>query len=137
MRTLGIDYGDSRVGIAITDPLGFTAQGLETISHGGSDKVLLRRLDEIFAQYEIDTIVVGMPLNMDGTKTDRAEITEKFIDSHIGEMVERMEECAKQGKFEYSFEGSLTALQIKKLKELGYDVQTGNQYNQPWVIIRW
>ena len=79
MRTLGIDYGDSRVGIAITDPLGFTAQGLETISHGGSDKVLLRRLDEIFAQYEIDTIVVGMPLNMDGTKTDRAEITEKFI----------------------------------------------------------
>ena len=39
----------------------------ETISHGGSDKVLLRRLDEIFAQYEIDTIVVGMPLNMDGT----------------------------------------------------------------------
>ena len=79
MRTLGIDYGDSRVGIAITDPLVFTAQGLETISHGGSDKVLLRRLDEIFAQYEIDTIVVGMPLNMDGTKTDRAEITEKFI----------------------------------------------------------
>ena len=65
------------------------------------------------------------------------EITEKFIDSHIGEMVERMEECAKQGKFEYSFEGSLTTLQIKKLKELGYDVQTENQYNQPWVIIRW
>lgn len=65
------------------------------------------------------------------------EIAEKFIDSHIGEMVERMEECAKQGKFEYSFEGSLTALQIKKLKELGYDVQIGNQYNQPWVIIRW
>ena len=79
MRTLGIDYGDSRVGVAITDPLGFTAQGLETISYGGSDKVLLRRLDEIFAQYEIDTIVVGMPLNMDGTKTERAEITEKFI----------------------------------------------------------
>ena len=79
MRTLGIDYGDSRVGVAITDPLGFTAQGLETILHGGSDKVLLRRLDEIFAQYEIDTIVVGMPLNMDGTKTERAEITEKFI----------------------------------------------------------
>ena len=79
MRKLGIDYGDSRVGIAITDPLGITAQGLETISHGGSDKVLLRRLDEIFAQYEIDTIVVGMPLNMDGTKTERAEITEKFI----------------------------------------------------------
>lgn len=79
MRTLGIDYGDSRVGIAITDPLGITAQGLETITHNGNDKILLRRLDEIMSQYEIDTIVVGMPFNMDGTKTIRAEVTEKFI----------------------------------------------------------
>ena len=79
MRTLGIDYGDSRVGIAITDPLGITAQGLETISHNGNDKILLRRLDEIMSQYEINIIVVGMPFNMDGTKTIRAEVTEKFI----------------------------------------------------------
>ena len=80
MRTLGIDYGDSRVGIAITDALGITAQGLETITHNGNDKVLLKRLDEIFEKYpEVDTIVVGMPYNMDGTKTIRAEVTEKFI----------------------------------------------------------
>ena len=79
MRILGIDYGDSRVGLAITDPLGFTAQGLETKSHNGKDKVVLRRLDEIMDQYEIDTIVVGMPFNMDGTKTVRAEVTEKFL----------------------------------------------------------
>lgn len=79
MRILGIDYGDSRVGLAITDPLGFTAQGLETISHNGNDKIVLRRLDEIMEQYEIDTIVVGMPFNMDGTKTIRAEVTEKFL----------------------------------------------------------
>ncbi len=71
MRTLGIDYGDSRVGIAITDSLGITAQGLETIFYEGNDKILLKRLDEIFTQYEVDTIVVGMPLNMDGTKTIR------------------------------------------------------------------
>ena len=79
MRTLGIDYGDSRVGIAITDPLGITAQGLETISHNGNDKILLKRLDEIMEQYQIGTIVVGMPFNMDGSKTIRAEVTEKFI----------------------------------------------------------
>lgn len=79
MRILGIDYGDSRVGIAITDPLGFTAQGLETIAHNGNDKIVLKRLDEIMVQYEIDTIVVGMPFNMDGTKTIRAEVTEKFL----------------------------------------------------------
>ncbi|MBO5397723.1 MAG: Holliday junction resolvase RuvX [Clostridia bacterium] len=79
MRILGIDYGDSRVGLALTDPLGFTAQGLETVTHNGNDKIVLRRLDEIMAQYEIDTIVVGMPFNMDGTKTIRAEVTEKFL----------------------------------------------------------
>lgn len=79
MRTLGIDYGDSRVGIAISDALGITAQGLETIHHKGNDKMLLRRLDEIMSKYEIDCIVVGKPLNMDGTATERVEITEKFI----------------------------------------------------------
>ena len=80
MRTLGIDYGDSRVGIAVTDALGITAQGLETITHNGNDKILLRRLDEILEKYpEVDTIVVGMPYNMDGSKTVRAEVTEKFI----------------------------------------------------------
>ena len=79
MRKLGIDYGDSRVGVAITDSLGITAQGLETITHNGNDKIVLKRLDELFKEYEVDTIVVGMPYNMDGTKTYRAEVTEKFI----------------------------------------------------------
>ena len=79
MRKIGIDYGDKRVGIAITDPLEITVQGLETIHTEGNDKILLKRLDEIFANYEIDTIVVGMPLNLKGEKTVRAEVTEKFI----------------------------------------------------------
>ena len=79
MRMLGIDYGDSRVGIAITDALGITAQGLETIHHKGNDKIILRRLDEIMQQYEIDTIVVGKPLNMNGTAKERVEVTNKFI----------------------------------------------------------
>jgi len=79
MRVLGIDYGDSRVGIAITDALRITAQGLMTISHKGNDKILLAKLDEILKQYEVSTIVVGMPINMDGSKTYRVEITEKFI----------------------------------------------------------
>ena len=79
MRILGIDYGEARVGIAITDALNITAQGLETIQREHSDKVILKRLDEILAQYEVDTIVVGLPLNMDGTMSQRAEITEKFV----------------------------------------------------------
>ena len=79
MRILGIDYGDSRCGIALTDELGITAQGLETIYYKGNDKMLLGRLDEIIASYNISTLVVGMPFNMDGSKTIRAEITERFI----------------------------------------------------------
>ena len=79
MRKLGIDYGDSRVGLAITDELGITAQGLETIHCNGNDKIVLKRLDEILLQYNIDTFVVGMPLNMDGSKTTRVEVTQKFI----------------------------------------------------------
>lgn len=79
MRALGIDYGDSRVGIAITDELGITAQGLETISHQGNDKIVLKRLEEIVNLYDIDTFVIGMPINMDGTKTIRAEVTNEFI----------------------------------------------------------
>ena len=79
MRTLGIDYGDARVGLALTDPLGFTAQGLETIHPQGNDKIVLKRLEEILQTYEIDAFVIGMPVNMNGTKTERVEVTEKFI----------------------------------------------------------
>ena len=79
MRILGIDYGEARVGIAITDELNITAQGLETIQRNGSDKIVLRRLDEIFKNYKVETIVVGMPLNMNGTISERAKVTEQFI----------------------------------------------------------
>ena len=58
---------------------GITAQGLETIHHNGNDKIVLHRLEEIVNEYEVDTFVIGMPVNMDGTKTVRAEVTNKFI----------------------------------------------------------
>lgn len=79
MRKLGIDYGDSRVGLAITDELGITAQGLETVHHNGNDKLVLKRLEEILKNYQIDVFVIGMPINMNGTKAERVEVTERFI----------------------------------------------------------
>lgn len=79
MRKLGIDYGDARVGLAITDALNITVQGLETVHHNGNDKLVLKRLEEILNEYEIDTFVIGMPINMNGTKTERVEVTKKFI----------------------------------------------------------
>ena len=79
MRILGIDYGEARTGIAITDALNITAQGLETIHNEGSDKIILRRLDEIIEQYNVETLVIGKPINMNGTSSKRTERTEQFI----------------------------------------------------------
>jgi len=79
MRKLGIDYGDSRVGLAVTDALGITAQGLETIHHKGNDKIVLKRLEEIVQEYEIDTFVVGIPYKLNGDIAERVDITLKFI----------------------------------------------------------
>ena len=79
MRILAIDYGDRRVGIAVTDALGITAQGLETIEHTGNDKKVLQRLDILIKEYDVAVIVVGMPFNMNGSATERVAKTEKFI----------------------------------------------------------
>ena len=79
MRTLGIDYGEVRTGFAITDELGITAQGLETINSNGSDRIILKKIDELIEKYKIKTIVVGMPYHMNGDISERAKLTEKFI----------------------------------------------------------
>ncbi len=79
MRKLGIDYGEVRTGIAITDDLGITSQGLKTITHNGNDKILLKELDNILEEYQVDTIVVGMPINMNGSKGQRVQKTKDFI----------------------------------------------------------
>lgn len=78
-RIIGIDYGLVRTGIALTDELGITAQGLETITSNGNDKIILRRLAEIFEQYDIKTIVIGNPINLDGSESQRSIETDKFI----------------------------------------------------------
>lgn len=79
MRKLGLDYGEARVGVAITDELNITVQGLETIQRNNSDKVVLKRIDEILEQYKIDTIVVGLPITLKGQKSERTIKTEEFI----------------------------------------------------------
>ena len=78
-RIMGIDYGDVRTGIAISDLLGITAQGLESINHGNNEKMLLNRIAEIITEYEIGKIVIGYPLNMNASKGPRAEKTDKLI----------------------------------------------------------
>ena len=78
-RIIGIDYGISRTGIAITDELGINAQGLETITSNGNDKIILKRLAELVEIYDIKKFVIGNPLNMNGTVSKRSEETDFFI----------------------------------------------------------
>jgi len=79
-RILGIDYGDSRTGIAVSDLMGWTAQGVETISYKGDYKMLLRRIEELILQYDVKKIVVGYPRNLNGTVGPRVAKTEEFIE---------------------------------------------------------
>jgi len=76
MRILGLDLGQKRIGVAISDGLGITAQGLDTIKR--EDKV---SLENIIRDREVTEIVVGLPLNMDGTKGERAEDAILFADN--------------------------------------------------------
>ena len=82
-RILGIDYGDARVGIAVSDLMGLTAQGVETIHHKGNEIMLLNRIEELIKQYDVKKIVIGYPRNMNGTIGFRAEKTEVFIEKLI------------------------------------------------------
>jgi putative Holliday junction resolvase len=77
VRLLGIDPGEKRIGIAVSDPLGITAQGLEVISYKNLDEAV-ERIRQLCCEYEISTIVVGNPLNMSGSKGAASEKAEEF-----------------------------------------------------------
>lgn len=79
MRIMGIDYGDARVGVAVTDLLGLTAQGVGTIKNK-SRKWLMDELKKLIDEYTPETIVVGLPRNMDGSEGFRVEATHKFVE---------------------------------------------------------
>lgn len=76
-RTMGLDVGDKTIGVALSDPFGWTAQGLETIRRIGIKKDL-QRLEEIIKEYEVNKVVVGLPKNMNGTIGPQAEKVLEF-----------------------------------------------------------
>jgi len=86
MRILGLDYGSKTVGVAVSDPLGITAQGVETIERKEENKLrrTLARIEELCIEYEVEKIVLGLPKNMNNTIGDRAQSSEQFR-----EMLER------------------------------------------------
>ncbi|MDY5020897.1 MAG: Holliday junction resolvase RuvX [Blautia sp.] len=74
MRILGLDYGSKTVGVAVSDPLGLTAQGVETIWRKDENKLrqTLARIEQLIVEYQVERIVLGYPKNMNNTIGERA-----------------------------------------------------------------
>ena len=80
MRIMGLDFGSKTVGVAVCDPLGITAQTVETITRKDENKLrqTLARIEALIGQYEIERIVLGYPKNMNNTVGERGEKTQEF-----------------------------------------------------------
>lgn len=79
MRVMGLDVGSKTVGVAISDPLGFTAQGLEIIAiDEAKEQFGLERLAELVKAYQVTKFVIGMPKNMNNTLGPRAEASQAY-----------------------------------------------------------
>lgn len=77
MRIMSLDVGSVTIGVAVSDLFSWTAQGVETIRHT-TREADFKRLRQLTDQYKVEEFVIGMPLNMNGTKGVRAERTEEF-----------------------------------------------------------
>jgi len=82
MRIMGLDYGSVTVGVAISDPLLLTAQGIEVIRRKQENKLrrTLARIEELIKEYEVSKIVLGYPKNMNNTIGERVRKTEEFAE---------------------------------------------------------
>ncbi len=82
MRILGLDYGSKTVGVAVTDPLRLTAQGVEIIrrKHPVKLRKTIARIKELIEEYDVEKIVLGLPLNLDGTAGERVDKTKAFAE---------------------------------------------------------
>ena len=79
MRIMGLDVGSKTVGVAISDPLGFTAQGLEIIQiDEEKEQFGFERLTELVEQYKVDKFVLGLPKNMNNTSGPRVEASKAY-----------------------------------------------------------
>ena len=108
-RILSIDYGDVRVGLAVSDELLITAQGLDTLTINGSIKKLIFHVKELNDKYKLSKIIIGYPKNMDGTKSEKTEI--------VDEIVERLEKAINIPVIKWD-ERLTTVSAYKTMKEL-------------------
>ncbi|MCD5401635.1 Holliday junction resolvase RuvX [candidate division NPL-UPA2 bacterium] len=79
MRVLGLDVGDKTIGVALSDELGWTAQGLEVIQRKGLSQDI-KRIKEVLSEYQVGEIVVGLPKNMKGKEGKQAKRVQEFLE---------------------------------------------------------
>lgn len=118
-RILSIDYGDVRVGLAVSDELLITAQGLDTLTINGSIKKLISYVRELNEEYKLSKIVIGYPKNMDGTKSEKTEI--------VDEIVEKLEKAINIPVIKWD-ERLTTVSAYKTMKELNISQKKKNVY---------
>ena len=97
MRIMGLDFGSKTVGVAISDPLLITAQGIEIIRRKEENKLrqTLARIEELIVEYGVEEIVLGYPKNMNNTEGERVQATKEFkehIERRTGLEVELWDE---------------------------------------------
>ncbi|MGF2617189.1 Holliday junction resolvase RuvX [Rossellomorea vietnamensis] len=79
MRVMGLDVGSKTVGVAVSDAMGWTAQGVETIAiNENQSEFGLKRVEELIKEYEVDRVVIGFPKNMNNTVGPRGEASQKY-----------------------------------------------------------
>ncbi len=116
-RILGIDYGDVRVGLAITDGLGITAQGMDTLVINGDDKLFISSIHNIIKEYDVSDIVIGYPKNMNGTLSKKTEKVDSLIPEleNLGVNVHKIDERLT------------TVSSYKTMRELGISQKNKNK----------
>lgn len=117
-RILAVDYGDVRVGLAVSDILHITAQGIDTLVINNSEKNFITGIKKIVSDYDVDTIVIGYPKNMDGTLSEKA----KKVDMLIPKLEKIVENVDKWD------ERLTTVSAYKTMKELNISQKNKNIY---------
>lgn len=117
-RILGIDYGDVRVGVAVSDLLGMTAQGLDTLVINGDDSKLILELSNLIKEYNVKDVVIGYPKNMNGTLSQKTQ--------KVDELIPKIEEL---GVTVHKWDERLTTVSAyKTMRELNISQKNKNKF---------
>ena len=117
-RILGIDYGDVRVGVAVSDLLGITAQGLDTLVINGDDSKLILELSNLIKEYNVKEVVIGYPKNMNGTLSQKTQ--------KVDELIPKIEEL---GVTVHKWDERLTTVSAyKTMRELNISQKNKNKF---------